>query len=152
MFYRTSSPLGPLPKKEMSKWGRTTLLRLEEHDYGWAKQINNTLTNWNLETDWHVIQEMSVGEWKRRVDAAAEEQNLCRLKKECLSKNRNETKQKTKTKYLEEVLNDKNYKREPSPLIHQNQKLITTRALNHGVNKNGRHVQFAAVSSIFGLD
>ena len=119
-------------KKEMSKWGRTTLLRLKEHDYGWAKQINNTLTNWNLETDWHVIQEMSVGEWKRRVDAAAEEQNLCRLKKECLSKNRNETKQKTKTKYLEEVLNDKNYKREPSPLIHQNQKLITTRALIMG--------------------
>ena len=75
---------------------------------------------------------MTVGEWKRRVDAAAEEQNLCRLKQECLSKNRNETKQKTKTKYLETVLNDENYKREPSPLIHQNQKLITTRALIMG--------------------
>ena len=75
---------------------------------------------------------MTVGEWKRRVDAAAEEQNQSRLKKECLSKNRNETKQKTKTKYLEAVLNDKNYKREPSPLIHQNQKLITTRALIMG--------------------
>ena len=69
---------------------------------------------------------------ERRVDAAAEEQNLSRLKKECVSKNRNETKQKTKTKYLETVINNENYEREPSPLIHQNQKLIMTRALIMG--------------------
>ena len=118
--------------KEDYKWAKKFLLLLNDQDYGWAKQINNTITQWNLETDWEIIQKLTVGEWRRLVFQAAEEQNLKRLKEECLSKNRNETKQKTKRKYLEAVLNNPGYKRTPSPLIWENQKIIATRALIMG--------------------
>ena len=52
---------------------------------------------------------------EKEVKDAAEKMNLDRLKEECQSKNRGETKQKTKTASLEKVLSHEMYERAPHP-------------------------------------
>ena len=47
-------------QKEDDHWCKVTLMLLKEYDYGWAKQVNNTLTLWNLATDWQAIQGQTV--------------------------------------------------------------------------------------------
>ena len=73
-----------------------------------------------------------MGTWKMEVENAAEKQNLLRLKEECLSKNRQETTQKTKTKYLESILAEPEFKRAPAPFIMKNQTMVYTRAFIMG--------------------
>ena len=68
----------------------------------------------------------------RQVKMAAEKRNLERLKEECQSKNRGETKQKTRTASLEKTLNSETYQRAPHPFIAKNQTIIFTRALIMG--------------------
>ena len=52
-------------------WTRVTLNILEEKNVGWAKQINQTLDRWGLETEWKLIAKKSSGQWRKEVKDAA---------------------------------------------------------------------------------
>ena len=119
-------------KRDEGHWTKITLYALREHDTGWAKQADETLQQWGLEGDWNKISQISIIEWKNEVKLAAEKRNKEKLKEECLSKNRGETKQKTKTKHLIDILNDPNHQRAPDTLIQENQSIVFARALIMG--------------------
>ena len=113
-------------------WTKATLIAMKEKNVGWAKQINSILERWELETEWENIKNKRKNEWTRLVKAAAEKTNVSRLKEECETKNRHETKTKTKVAYLKELLNSPNYVRTLDPFIMQNQSMIHARALIMG--------------------
>ena len=79
-------------QKPDGHWTKTSLFILQEKKIGWAKQADQLLDTWDLEKNWTVIKNKTIGEWKQQVKDAAERQNLKRLKEECESKNREETK------------------------------------------------------------
>ena len=132
MEIRQLTYLQKVLQRKDGHWTRVTLNILEEKNVGWAKQINQTLDRWGLETEWKLIAKKSSGQWRKEVKDAAEKMNLERLKEECQSKNRGETKQKTKTASLEKVLSHEMYERAPHPFIFRNQTMIFTRALIMG--------------------
>ena len=113
-------------------WTKATLIAMKEKNVGWAKQINSILERWELETEWENIKNKRKNEWTRLVKAAAEKTNVSRLKEECETKNRHETKTKTKVAYLKELLNSPNYVRTLDPFIMRNQSIIHARALIMG--------------------
>ena len=76
--------------------------------------------------------EKSTREWKNEVQTAAESQHVEKLKEECLTKSRGETKQKTKTKYAEKLISDPNYKRKPDTFLGKHQSILHARALIMG--------------------
>ena len=115
-------------KKAESHWTRVTLMALQEQNHGWAKQINELLQTWGLEEDWTAIQAKRVQHWKTEVKDAAEKMNRKKLRDECEARNRGETKQKTKTRCIETVINDENYKRGPDDFLKQHHSLILAKA------------------------
>ena len=118
--------------REEGNWTKTTLYALRDHNTGWAKQADETLQQWVIETNWTKISQKSKNEWKAEVKLAAEKRNTEKLKDECLSKSRGETRHKTKTKHLIDILDDPNYKRAPDTLIQENQSIVFARALIMG--------------------
>ena len=70
-------------QRQDDHWTKVTLKILSDKNLGWAKQINQVLEKWGLETDWKVIGRKNIGEWKTEVKRAAERRNLERLKEEC---------------------------------------------------------------------
>ena len=74
--------------KQDTHWTKTTLKCLRESDRGWAKQIDENLEQWGLETEWDRIKGKTRNEWKHLVNAAAEKVNRERLMKECHRKER----------------------------------------------------------------
>ena len=62
--------------KDISNWARTTLQALNEYNIGWAKQINELLEIWGLETDWEIIKQKTTMDWKREVVRAMEKRNI----------------------------------------------------------------------------
>ena len=94
--------------RENEHWTKATLMAMKEKDVGWAKQINSILEKRELETNWKNIENKSKKEWTQLVKMAAEKINVSRLKEECETKNRNETKTKTKVAHLKERLNSPN--------------------------------------------
>ena len=63
-------------KREDDHWTKITLYALREHNTGWAKQAEETLQQWALETDWKEISQMSIIEWKNIVMLAVERRNI----------------------------------------------------------------------------
>ena len=118
--------------RENEHWTKATLMAMKEKDVGWAKQINSILVRWELETDWKNIESKRKKEWTQLVKIAAEKMNVSKLKEECETKNRNETKIKTKVARLKEKLNSPIYERTLDPFITQNQSMIHARALIMG--------------------
>ena len=119
-------------KKDDENWAKKTLFALREKDLGWAKQIDRTLTKWGLEEDWEVIRQKTMPEWTNIVKTEAEVQNLTRLRKECESKSRGETKQKTKTKHVLSIIDNIAYNREPDIFLMKVNSITHTRALIMG--------------------
>ena len=109
-----------------------TMKAMKEKDIRWSKQVNSILEKWELDTDWESIKNKRKGEWSQLVKTAAEKANIEKLKEECETKNRNETKTKTKVGRLRELLNSPDYDRTPDRFIVQNQLMIYTRALIMG--------------------
>ena len=107
---------------------RRTLNIMKEYDIGWAKQIAEPLAN----QDWDEIRLKTPGQWKGEVKNAAEKVNRARLKEECETKSRGETRQKTKTKFVVDKLNSRDYKREKDDFITHNQSILNIRALIMG--------------------
>ena len=111
-----------------SSWTKMTLMVMKDYHIGWAKQICEIIEKWNLNQNSEEIQEKAYGEWKGEVTKAAEIMNIKRLKEECETKSRGDIKQKTKTKYVIEKLNNE-CKRGPDSFILRNPSITFTRAL-----------------------
>ena len=116
--------------KEATHWTTQTLHILDDYNLGWAKQINQTLEEWGLETNWEDIANIPANIWKDTVKAKAEEQNREKLKEELFSKRRGQDKQKTKTLSLLEQIDDPSYERKPLKLMDKN--VLIARALIMG--------------------
>ena len=116
-------------RRENSQWTKALLINMKEENISWAKQIEETLEKWNLETDWEQIEKKSVPQWKNEVLTAAEEQNANRLLEECRTKLRGEIKSKTKTKYVETLVNEPSYERAIDPVLVEYPSITYARAL-----------------------
>ena len=101
--------------REASHWTNKMLLHLKNHDLGWAKNIQEKLTQYNIETDWIKIKSMTKNEWRKNVNDATEKFNMEKLLKSCISPTPHGDKIKTKTKHVHQQLTSTNTKeRRPS--------------------------------------
>ena len=119
-------------KKGDDHWTTITLRQLKEKNIGWSKQVDELLRRWELEEEWQTIQQKSTPEWKYEVNAAAERMNLKKLEEQCEIKKRGETKQKTKTKFINNIIKDPAYERKPDKFIVEHQSIVHARALIMG--------------------
>ena len=115
--------------KEESNWARITLFELRKLDIGWAKQIRELLELWELEPNWETISKKSLMEWRREVKKSMETRNIVRLKEECETTSRGETKLKTKTAFVLESINATDYMRRHDTFIDHANSIKHTRAL-----------------------
>ena len=104
---------------------KVSLQSIKEHNVGWARQIEETLVAWELETDWDVIKSKSRNAWKKEVEEAAERLNKSAIKTHCIARKRGEEITKTKTKTIVPIIDDPHYSRKPQPFVFENNKLIT---------------------------
>ena len=118
--------------KEETHWTRRTLNIMREYNIGWARQVDQLLVKWDLAQDWAEISQKTLAQWKGEVRNAAEKMNKHRLREECETKIRGESKQKTKTKFVLEKLEGVDYVRKPDIFILQNYSILHTRALIMG--------------------
>ena len=105
---------------------------MKGYNIGWAKQVCEKLELWGLNQSWEEIRVKTPGQWKSEVKRAAEKINVEKLKEECETKNRGESKEKTKTKFVIERLNNIDYSRRPDSFILTNPSLTYTRAIIMG--------------------
>ena len=62
--------------RNQTHWTHMTLQTLAQKDIGWSKSIYNILNKYKLPTDFQVIKTTSHNEWKRKVSAEIEEENV----------------------------------------------------------------------------
>ena len=118
--------------KEDEHWAKKTLYILRDYNIGWAKQILELTEKWGISYNWDEIKQKTYIQWKDEVGRAAEKMNIERLKEECETKNRRDTKQKTKTKFVVTKLSNSEYVRKPDDFISRNHSILHTRALIMG--------------------
>ena len=92
--------------RESSHWTSKMLFHLQECNLGWAKNINEKLIFYHLETDWSKIRSMTKNQWKTNVKGAVEKINKDKLLKSCTTVTTNETKICTKTKHIHQQLSN----------------------------------------------
>ena len=78
---------------------------------GWGKQINATLNDYDLPSDFNTIKNTPPTEWKNKVRTVIEKKNQERLHQECHKKIEESLVEKTKTKWLVDQLTNTYYKR-----------------------------------------
>ena len=118
--------------KSDSHWTKTTLKIMKEYNIGWAKQICEILERWGLNQNWEEFRLKTPGQWKGEVKTAAKTMNAGKLREECETKSRGETKQKTKRKFVVNRVNNNDYSRGPDGFILRNHSITHTRALIMG--------------------
>ena len=84
------------------------------------------------EQDWEKIEKKQFAVWKSKVTTAAEKRNIDRLREECESKSKGETRSRTKTKHVLETIDSQTYHRKPDSFITRHQFILYTRALIMG--------------------
>ena len=119
-------------QKEADKWARTTLLTTKDYNIAWAKDVNDLLEKWELEQDWTEISKKTPTAWKREVMAAAEKRNKEKLGEECEVKSRGETRIKTKTKHVVDMIAKPEYCRKLDDFINHSSSIYLARALIMG--------------------
>ena len=87
------------------------LNHLRTRNIGWAKNIIDKLTTYELETNWDNIKNKSKREWKRVVEKAVDDFNRNKLMTRCTSKTAEGTRVNTKTKSIYNDLLADNYQR-----------------------------------------
>ena len=50
-------------QKQNRHWTKLSLFTLREHNIGWAKQIDETMVQWGLDSNWDIIKEKSKNQW-----------------------------------------------------------------------------------------
>ena len=116
-------------KKDNKNWAKTTLLALREYNIGWARQINELLETWEIETNWETIEQKTRMDWKREVTRAAEKRNVLKLREECETTRRGETMIKTKTSFVLKTIDTIDYQRKHDTFIDSHNGIQYTRAL-----------------------
>ena len=92
---------------------------------GWYKSIIETLTHYQLPTDFNQIRSYSYNEWKRNVRDAIEKWNKERLLQDCQTEKDGTTTLKSKTAKIVEQIEKSSYKREPLKELSHFTKLET---------------------------
>ena len=105
--------LHKLLNRHHTHWTHKTFQTLKNKDIGWSKNIRNTLNKYNLPTDFQVIKATSHNEWKRKVTAEIEKDNIERLKNECYKVEKGNKIEKTKTKSIIKHITKQEYTRGP---------------------------------------
>ena len=85
-------------QRETNHWTKKILIHLKNQDLGWAKNIEKKLTDYQLETDWNLIQRKTKGEWKRDVTTAVNKINQTKMLKKCTTTTAETLKINTKTR------------------------------------------------------
>ena len=102
-----------LLRRESSQWTKMMLEQLKNLNIGWYKSIIETLTHYQLPTDFNQIQSCNLNEWKRKVQSATEKENKDRLLQDCRTEKDGDTILKSKTAMIVEKIEKTSYKREP---------------------------------------
>ena len=94
-----------LSRKE-DHWTYLMLIHLQSINAGWAKQIAEKLTHYQLETDWNKIKQKTTGQWKNEVISAVEKCNKAKLIANCTTSTAEGLKVNSKTQYIHKTLTD----------------------------------------------
>ena len=78
------------------------MVHLQTVNIGWAKNINNKLAKYQLETNWEDIGKKSKREWKRIVEEAVDKMNQNKIIQNYTTETPNGLKINTKTKTIHE--------------------------------------------------
>ena len=105
--------LHKLLTRESNHWTLQMLNHLKTQDLGWAKNIEEKLIAYGLETNWNTIKTKTKAQWKEEVKKAVNEINKSKLIESCTSKTPTDTTIKSKTKYIHERLVSTQYIRQP---------------------------------------
>merc|ERR1712074_81409 len=92
--------LKTLLNRPENDWPRIHLLIQKTEGIWWAKQIDGILEQYNLDYSWEQIRNMTVPDWKRRVQIRIEEKHKERLIDECNGAHG----EKTKTKSIKRLI------------------------------------------------
>ena len=107
-------------RKQDDHWTITTLRTLVRHNAGWARQIQQNLTDWGLESNFEIIKNKTPNQWKKSVYEAAEKKNKEMLLNECYKRERGNSILKTKTQKIIPILENEEYIRKPQPFMKKN--------------------------------
>ena len=110
-------------KRNNEHWTKKMLLHLDSINLGWTKRIKQKLKDYKLEEDWAKIKDLPKLAWKRCVKTAVNDMNKQKLISNCMEKQGDTEKVKTKTKYILDQINSDSYKNEPIPEIVVSSKL-----------------------------
>ena len=102
---------------------KKAIMTLKTLNIGWTKNILNVLESHQLPTDFNEIKNISINEWRRKVENAIEKTNKERLLEDCHKKQAGVMTPKTKTASLIEKIKDPAYKRSPEHEIQKMTKL-----------------------------
>ena len=99
--------------RDPSHWTRRSLETLESLNIGWYKGIQQTLTKYNLPSDFPEIKDKALNEWKNIVKKSIEDQNKTRLINECHKFTDGIRTRKTKTAHIIDKIENPSYTRQP---------------------------------------
>ena len=108
-----------LLKRTDDHWTKKMLLHLDEVKTGWAKNIRQKLTEYNLEQDWSKIMTQSKTTWKNSVKDSVRKSNVQKMINSCMEKD----KIKTKTRHIYESTNPTTYSNKAVPEIISSTKM-----------------------------
>ena len=104
--------LHKLLHRQSDHWTLRLLYELDKLNTGWTPHVKAKLKEYGLEEDFSLIKSKSRPQWKREVATAADAINKKRLYDECHETKTGMTKVKTKTAFVLEKINIKEYERE----------------------------------------
>ena len=94
---------------DQGRWRSRMMHTLATKNIGWVTNMNEKLNEYELETDWSVIQQKSVAEWRNIVSSAVLKKNGKKLMESCQSV--------IDGNYKIQMLSEEIYKAEPKKLI-----------------------------------
>ena len=104
-------------KREDNKWALRMMTHLKEQNSGWAKNIMEKLAEYNLTTDWEVIKNMTINQWKEKVRKAVLKKNGEKLITNCTTESNGDIKINTKTRHIYKKLTNEIYTAAPMKTI-----------------------------------
>ena len=104
------------------QWQCKMLLNMASKNIGWAKNMNEKLSEYELETDWELIKQRSFNEWRNIVIRAVLIKNGKKLLENCQTKINDGVKINTKTKHIYQELSEEVYKAEAKKSITEGTK------------------------------
>ena len=103
--------------REDNKWALRMMTHLKEQNSGWAKNIVEKLSEYDLTSDWEVIRNMTINQWKEKVRKAVLKKNGEKLLKNCTTESAEGTKINTKTRHIHKKLTNEMYTTAPMKTI-----------------------------------